>query len=556
MKELLELKHTLSLEQKARILIFLSERYQISFIPVKDKKPLIASWKEYQGRPPIPQEIVQWCRLYPDCDWGFVTGRQFMVVDIDSEEAKAFALEHLPETPMKQKTPRGEHWFYSGDSESVITSAGRGLDIRAGGGYVVLCANGYELHWKAGDFAPSFEYLPLLHEAHVEAIRNFRCGSMDKNRSSKKATKEGERNTTLTKWVGGMVADGLRGESLLQKARKANQGFELPLSDTEVRSVVSSIEHRELAKTETALNNRGYSFEELVAEELPEARWLVDGILPEGSIILVGPPKSGKSALLEYLVTTISGPVLYFALEYNKLMLQRRMKKLSDGGIHGGDVRYFDRDCALDAGMSEFNFIRAISAEQKPKLIIVDTLAKVKPDNDGSYDNEYKACDKLIQLANEAGANLIVVHHSRKQAKDMPESFVDQVLGSTAISASFDNVVGYRRDGDSASIKGQGRLIEDFESDLIYDQGRFATEDIHEKTSRILKKKVPSASRLVPYLEERPRTSRELHELVNNDEKYSQEVSRSQISNELNTLVRRGIVNSPLKRGGEYDLVR
>ena len=64
------------------------------------------------------------------------------------------------------------------------------------------------------------------------------------------------------------------------------------------------------------------------------------------------------------------------------------------------------------------------------------------------------------------------------------------------------------------------------------------------------------ASRLLPYLEGRPRTSRESHELVNNDKKYSRKVSRSQISNELNTLVHRGIVNSPLKRGGEYDLVR
>ena len=54
------------------------------------------------------------------------------------------------------------------------------------------------------------------------------------------------------------------------------------------------------------------------------------------------------------------------------------------------------------------------------------------------------------------------------------------------------------------------------------------------------------ASRLLPYLEGRPRTSRELHELVNNDKKYSCKVSKSQICNELNTLVHRGIVKAPL----------
>ncbi len=540
---------------KYEAMVELTERQQLSVIPLKDKKPLIPEWKSLQESPPTRAMLAGWFRQWPDADYGVLTGRHFVVVDIDTSAALEFCKQHLPNTPMRQITPRGQHWFYSRDGVVEFNSVGKGLDVRGEGGYIVIQpSENYRLIWDNTSCAPNFDFLPTLTEEHSRAIKAFRKEGAVTARSGLVAV--GERNSTLTKWVGGMVADGLRGESLLQKARKANQGFELPLSDSEIRSVVSSIEHRELAKTETALNNRGYSFEELVAEELPEPRWLVDGILPEGSIILVGPPKSGKSALLEYLVTTIPGPVLYFALEYNKLMLQRRMKKLSDWGIHGGDVRYFDRDCALDAGMSEFNFIHAISTEQKPKLIIVDTLAKVKPDNDGSYDNEYKACDKLIQLANEAGANLLVVHHSRKQAKDMPESFVDQVLGSTAISASFDNVVGYRRDGDCACIKGQGRLIDDFESDLNYDQGRFTIEDIHEKTSRILEKEVPSASRLVPYLEERPRTSRELHELVNNDEKYSQEVSRSQISNELNTLVRRGIVNSPLKRGGEFNLVK
>ena len=90
----------------------------------------------------------------------------------------------------------------------------------------------------------------------------------------------------------------------------------------------------------------------LMALELPEARWAVPGIVPEGVTLLVGKPKLGKSWLTLGLgVATATGGVavgtkrveqgecLYLALEDNRRRLQKRLTKLLSGspapeGLH------------------------------------------------------------------------------------------------------------------------------------------------------------------------------------------------------------------------------
>ena len=84
---------------------------------------------------------------------------------------------------------------------------------------------------------------------------------------------------------------------------------------------------------------------ELMAIEFPEPRWIVPGIVPEGTTILAGKPKMGKSWLA--LGTSVAvaaggvalgtkkverGAVLYLALEDNPRRLQSRLKKLLPGG--------------------------------------------------------------------------------------------------------------------------------------------------------------------------------------------------------------------------------
>src|SRR5215218_1452231 len=83
---------------------------------------------------------------------------------------------------------------------------------------------------------------------------------------------------------------------------------------------------------------------DLMALELPEVRWAVPGIVPEGVTLLAGKPKLGKSWLTLDLGVAIStgrvalgtkrveqGECLYLALEDNRRRLQTRLHKLLSG---------------------------------------------------------------------------------------------------------------------------------------------------------------------------------------------------------------------------------
>lgn len=53
-----DVNHSSSAAEKGRALLDLIERQGVSVIPVKDKRPLVKSWREFQTRTPIRQEVA------------------------------------------------------------------------------------------------------------------------------------------------------------------------------------------------------------------------------------------------------------------------------------------------------------------------------------------------------------------------------------------------------------------------------------------------------------------------------------------------------------------
>ena len=87
--------------------------------------------------------------------------------------------------------------------------------------------------------------------------------------------------------------------------------------------------------------------DDLCRKEFPEPRWAVPGIVPEGTTLLCGKPKMGKSWMaLGFGIAVASGgvalgslkvktrDVLYLSLEDNERRLKKRIQKiLPDGNI-------------------------------------------------------------------------------------------------------------------------------------------------------------------------------------------------------------------------------
>lgn len=117
--------------------------FNIFSVPRGSKKPDF-SWKNLQTE--MAPASMEKNILTRETNYAIVTGEisNVIVVDCDDAQAITWAEKNLPPTPLKTKSPRGEHWFYKANGIEVrnkariVTPDGKlALDIRGNGGYVI-----------------------------------------------------------------------------------------------------------------------------------------------------------------------------------------------------------------------------------------------------------------------------------------------------------------------------------------------------------------------------------------------------------------------------------
>ncbi len=130
-----------------------------SIIPVNrsNKRPYISSWKEFQKRPPTPEEIEKWWKTWPDANVAIVCGKvsNIFIVDADGPKGIAWMNEHLPKTGVYSLTGKGVHAVYRIPPDTTIKNAVRladEVDIRGEGGYFVappsIHESGHQYKWQ------------------------------------------------------------------------------------------------------------------------------------------------------------------------------------------------------------------------------------------------------------------------------------------------------------------------------------------------------------------------------------------------------------------------
>lgn len=192
----------------------------------------------------------------------------------------------------------------------------------------------------------------------------------------------------------------------------------------------------------------------LGAQRFPALTYAVPGIVPEGSTLLVGPPKIGKSFLvLDIALAAAAGasalgaitveqrPVLYLALEDGHRRLQERCAMLlgDDHPIPAAlDYMITVQPGCVVATIAEW-MTRHARAEP---LIILDTLGKVMPPSqpgESAYQRDYRIGSALKRLVDDdPGASLLVNHHDRKAEST---DFVDSVSGTHGLAGSADTII-------------------------------------------------------------------------------------------------------------------
>ena len=249
-----------------------------------------------------------------------------------------------------------------------------------------------------------------------------------------------------------------------------------------IGSVPSSDDY-EKTKSIIDFNSMSLDMPTLMKTELPPMKWAVAGILPEGFICLAGRPKAMKSwtALkLVYCVQnglnfldhqTVQGDAIYFGLEDSKRRIKDRVAKMGFDKLKqpqivlGGDVPY------LSFGYEECleNWIKS---KENPRLVVIDTLARIKPRQSKSgtaYDQDNLLMNGIQKLAVQNNLTVLFITHLSKSSQEY--SF-DKIQGSVGVQGMTDAMwMLDRGDGvnSKASLKGRGRDILDFEYALNWD---------------------------------------------------------------------------------------
>jgi putative DNA primase/helicase len=143
------------------------------------KAPTIA-WKRFQRTHPTPTDLRGWFGNGRARNLAIVTGAisDLVMVDGDNPEALAWMAAKLPDTPIKTKTAKGEHWGYSHPGVPVRNKARIKtgdpkikIDVRGDGGYVVAPGSQHAtgtLYERIGTWPPSMHAIPRFDPAWIE----------------------------------------------------------------------------------------------------------------------------------------------------------------------------------------------------------------------------------------------------------------------------------------------------------------------------------------------------------------------------------------------------
>ena len=219
-----------------------------------------------------PTHIERWWKKWPDANLGILTGQEsgLVVLDVDGEDGKASLLAltaangPLPKTPMV-KTGRtgndgkrkGCHYYFRAPAGiSIRNSAGlvgKGLDVRADGGYVVappsLHPSGLLYEWLAPE-QPLADLPPWL-LAKLEEVKPSPLAQAPLERTE--AIAEGGRNSALASLAGSMRRRGMSSEAIDAALMKENDTrCKPPLPTSEVQNIARSVARYEPAAPVTA----------------------------------------------------------------------------------------------------------------------------------------------------------------------------------------------------------------------------------------------------------------------------------------------------------------
>lgn len=224
--------------------------------------------------------------------------------------------------------------------------------------------------------------------------------------------------------------------------------------------------------------------ETLLSMQFAPVKYVIPGFVAEGLTILGGRPKLGKSWLaLGFGVGVATGgqclgvdcqqgDALYLALEDNQRRLQDRLRIVLPKFRRPDMSRLSLQTEAPKVGAGLVEMLdKWRKSVDDPRLIIIDTLAIVRPPKKGNQDSyaaDYEALSPLQRFASEHRLAVVVVTHVRKMEAADP---LEMISGTNGLTGAADSIMVLDRNADGCKLYGRGRDIEEVEKALKFDGG-------------------------------------------------------------------------------------
>ena len=226
--------------------------------------------------------------------------------------------------------------------------------------------------------------------------------------------------------------------------------------------------------------------EQLMTTPLKPIEFCVDGMISSGLFILAGAPKVGKSWLAIDIALSIakgekvlgretkSGSALYLCLEDSYTRIQNRLFELTS---EPSESLHFAIMAGTLGGVLEKQITQFKSQHTDLKIIIIDTLQKIRSGDETSYASDYKELSVLKNLADNLQIAILLIHHTRKCRDSDP---FNMISGTTGISGCVDGsmvMIEKQRGGGEVVLHCVGRDIENLELHLKREGARWISDE-------------------------------------------------------------------------------
>jgi hypothetical protein len=226
-----------------------------------------------------------------------------------------------------------------------------------------------------------------------------------------------------------------------------------------------------------------WTMERIMSVEIPQDRYLVEGLVPRGCVFLSGPPKSMKSFVSMHLTACLSsGGKLFGKFEVPKkrkvLVLDRenaiwsvkdRIKMLN---MQNSDVAYLTvRDSFSDENFRQ-EFLKFIK-EKGFEVIILDSFRRFFSGNEND-STEVSQFFLFLDKIKDLDISVICIHHFNKNSEAKGSN---KLRGSGDIVAYFDANINFEKKLDAGVVSLEieqtdnrhGIEIEKFKTNIIVD---------------------------------------------------------------------------------------